>query len=107
MRSILGAHRGGGTGPVTAGRFLDHPRAHELLCWSRAGKLVNGSTIAAIRDHYDEKLMGLGFRKPARRTVDFPPGNPYYDVLYASRHAMGTDLWNRTNPAPEPPATLF
>jgi three-Cys-motif partner protein len=107
MRSILGAHRGGGTGPGTAGRFLNHPRPHELLRWSRAGKLINGSTIAAIRDHYDEQLMGLEFRKAARRTVDFPAENPYYDVLYVSRHAMGVDLWDRTNPAPPPPATLF
>jgi three-Cys-motif partner protein len=107
IRSILGAHRGSGSGPGTAGRFLNHPNPYELLCWSRNGKLVNGGTISAIRDHYDEQLLGLDFRKPARRTVDFPAQNPYYDVLYASRHAMGVDLWKRTNPAPEPPATLF
>jgi three-Cys-motif partner protein len=107
IRSILGARRGGGIGPGTAGRFLNHPSPYELLSWSRTGKLVNGSTISAIRDYYDEQLLALGFREPARRTVEFPIGNPYYDVLYASRHQIGVDLWNRTNPAPEPPATLF
>jgi hypothetical protein len=39
--------------------------------------------------------------------VDFPAENPYYDVLYVSRHAIGVDLWDRTNPPPPPPATLF
>ena len=107
IRSILGAHRGGGVGSGTAGRFLNHPDPYELLSWSRTGKLVNRSTIAAIRDHYDGQLLGLDFKNPARRTVDFPARNPYYDVLYVSRHTMGVDLWNRTNPAPEPPATLF
>ena len=107
MRSILGAHLGGSAGPGSAGRFLNHPRPYELLHWSRPGKLINGSTIAAIRSYYDEQIMGLGFREPARRTVDFPAKNPYYDVLYASRHPIGIDLWNRTNPAPSPPETLF
>jgi hypothetical protein len=34
------------------------------------------ATIEAIRRHYDEQLMALGFKKPARRTIDFPAENP-------------------------------
>jgi three-Cys-motif partner protein len=107
MRSILGSYRGGGTGPGTAGRFLNHPRPHDLLCWTRTGKLINGSTVAAIRDYYDEQLTALGFKTPARRTIEFPVGNPYYDVLLVSRHEMARELWDKTNPEPPPPATLF
>jgi three-Cys-motif partner protein len=107
MRSILGALSGGGAGPGTAGRFLNHPNPSDLLVQSRTGKLIVGSTIAAIREHFDQQLASLGFKKPARRTIEFPVTNPYYDVLYASRHDMGVKLWDRTNPPPEPPPTLF
>jgi three-Cys-motif partner protein len=103
MRSILGAYRGGGSGPGTAGRFLNHPRPHVLLHWARNGKLINGGTIASIREHYDEQLMGLGFKKPARRTIEFPADNPYYDVLLVSRHERARELWDKTNPEPEDP----
>ena len=47
--------------------------------------------------------MALGFLKPARRTVHFPADNPYYDILLASRHPRGLDLWNKTNPVPVDP----
>ena len=46
--------------------------------------------IAAFRaawasaSNYDEQLMVLGFKKPARRTINFPVDNPYYDMLLAS-----------------------
>ena len=47
--------------------------------------------------------MALGFKKPARRTVNFPADNPYYDVLLVSRHDRGLELWNKTNPVPDDP----
>lgn len=105
MRGIAGGHAAGGSGAGTSGRFLDHPRPHELLRRAPRGKLIVGATIAAIREHYDEQLVRLGFARPARRTVDFPPGNPYYDVILASRHPTGLDLWNKTNPPPVDPQT--
>lgn len=107
MRSILGAQSGGGTGPGSAGRFLNHPNPSDLLVQSPTGKLIVGSTITAIREHFDQQLMGVGFKKPVRRTIEFPVTNPYYDVLYAPHHDMGVKLWDRTNPPPEPPPTLF
>lgn len=60
-------------------------------------------TIEAIRRHYDAQLMMLGFERPARRTVSFPPNNPYYDVLLVSRHERALELWNKTNPEPDDP----
>jgi hypothetical protein len=42
-------------------------------------------------------------KKPARRSINFPPENPYYDVLLVSRHDRGLELWNRTNPVPVDP----
>jgi three-Cys-motif partner protein len=102
MRAILGAHAAGGTGPGAAGRFLDHPRPHELLSPSPTRRST-AATIARIREHYDNKLTGLGFKQPARRTVYFPADNPYYDILLASRHDRGLELWNKTNPEPIDP----
>ncbi|HET6864387.1 MAG TPA: hypothetical protein VFH80_00625 [Solirubrobacteraceae bacterium] len=52
-------------------------------------------------------LMELGFKRPARRTIDFPSDNPYHDVLLVSRHQTGLDLWNRTNPLAENPQLTF
>jgi three-Cys-motif partner protein len=102
MRAILGAYRGGGRGPGAAGRFLNHARPHELLVPS-VDRPNTTMTISAIRRHYDEQLMALGFKKPARRTINFPADNPYYDILLVSRHERGLDLWNKTNPLPVDP----
>ncbi len=89
MRAILGAHAAGGRGPGAAGRFLNHDRPHELLQPSTP------ATINAIRQQYDERLVALGFKQPARRTIHFPADNPYYDVLLVSRHERGLELWNK------------
>jgi len=102
MRAILGAYHGGGAGPGAAGRFLNHPQPRHLLL-PEPGRLATDVTICAIRRHYDEQLMSLGFKAPARRTVYFPADNPYYDVLLVSRHERALELWNRTNPLPEDP----
>jgi three-Cys-motif partner protein len=102
MRAILGAYRAGGRGPGAAGRFLNHSAPHELL-QPNADQPSTPATIEAIRRHYDEQLMALGFKKPARRTINFPAENPYYDVLLVSRHDRGLELWNRTNPVPVDP----
>jgi len=102
MRAILGAYRGGGRGPGVAGRFLNHPAPHELLQPSTARPNMS-ATIGAIRQHYDEQLMARGFKQPARRTINFPAENPYYDILLVSRHERGLDLWNKTNPVPVDP----
>jgi three-Cys-motif partner protein len=103
MRAIAGAYGTGYRESGTSGRFLNHPHPHELLRRGRNGRLIVSTTIAAIREHYDVQLQSLGFKQPARRTVDFPPGNPYYDILLASRHQMALELWNRTNPVPIDP----
>jgi three-Cys-motif partner protein len=101
MRAILGAYHGGGVGPGVAGDFLNHPSPRALL------RTSTPATIEAIRDHYDEQLMGLGFKQPARRTICFPADNPYYDVLLVSRHDRALELWNKTNPPPEDPQLSF
>ena len=102
MRGILGAHHGSGRGPGAAGRFLDHDAPIELI-QPNLDQPNTPATIEAIRRHYDERLVALGFLKPARRTVHFPADNPYYDILLASRHPRGLDLWNKTNPVPVDP----
>lgn len=102
MRAILGAYHGGGAGPGVAGAFLNHPNPRELLKPSPEGQ-ITGLTVEAIRAHYDEQLMSLGFKRPARRTVFFPASNPYYDVLMVSRKDKAVELWNKTNPEPEDP----
>lgn len=61
------------------------------------------ATIGAIRRHYDEQLTALGFKQPARRSINFPADNPYCDILLISRHERGLDLWNKTNPLPVDP----
>jgi three-Cys-motif partner protein len=102
MRAILGAHRGGGRGPGAAGRFLNHPSPHELL-QPNVDRPSTPATIRAIREYYDRQLMALGFKQPARRPIEFPAGNPYYDILLVSRHERGLDLWNKSNPVPVDP----
>jgi three-Cys-motif partner protein len=97
MRAILGSYSAGGRGPGAAGRFLNHAAPHELLR-PNADRPSTPATIEAIRKHYDDQLMALGFKKPARRTINFPADNPYYDVLLVSRHERGLELWNKTNP---------
>lgn len=106
-RAIHGPYCKGFRGQGAAGQFLNHPAPHELLRWDIGHRFDMTATMTEIRAYYDEQLTGLGFLQPARRTVDFPVGNPYYDVLYVSRHPTGVELWNRTNPEPPPPATLF
>jgi three-Cys-motif partner protein len=106
-RAIHGPYCNGFRGQGAAGSFLNHPAPHELLQWTISHRFDMPATMAAIRDFYDEQLISLGFLKPAHRTVDFPAASPYYDVLYVSRHPTGVDLWDRTNPEPLPPATLF
>jgi hypothetical protein len=106
MRAIHGAYRGGGRGPGAAGRYLNHPRPHELLR-PDPDRPNTTATIDAIRRYFDKQLETLAFKQPARRTVYFPATNPYYDVLLVSRHQTGLDLWNRTNPTPEDPQLSF
>jgi three-Cys-motif partner protein len=100
VRAISGAQAAGHRGPGAAGRLINHARPYELLRRSVTGKLIMNGSIDAVREHFDKQLMTLGFKRPPRRTVDFPPGNPYYDVLMASRHDRGRELWNKTNPPP-------
>jgi three-Cys-motif partner protein len=102
MRAIHGAYRGGGSGPGVAGRFLNHHNPREFLL-PTPDRPNTAMTIQTIRRHYDEQLMALGFKEPARRTISFPADNPYYDVLLVSRHERGLELWNKTNPEPEDP----
>ena len=35
--------------------------------------------------------------------MNFPADNPYYDIVLASRHERGLELWNKTNPVPVDP----
>jgi three-Cys-motif partner protein len=100
VRGILGAHAAGHRGPGAAGAFINHPRPWELLQRTVTGKLIMKGSMDAVRAHFDEQLMQLGFKTPGRRTVDFPAGNPYYDMLLVSRAEKAVELWNRTNPPP-------
>jgi len=102
MRGILGAYHAGGRSPGAAGRFLNHAAPQELIA-PNVDQPNTPATIDAIRRHYDDQLLSLGFKKPARRTVNFPADNPYYDILLASRHDRGLELWNKTNPIPVDP----
>jgi three-Cys-motif partner protein len=89
-RGILGAGAGYENAGA-AGRFLGHPQPSTFL----RGETVD---LEAVRGFYDEQLIELGFLPPARRTISFVGGSPYYDILYASRHPTGIKLWNKTNP---------
>jgi three-Cys-motif partner protein len=102
VRAITGAGSGRGRDSA-AGRFLNHPDPTSLLQRDFRGELQWLPTINAIRAFYDQQLESLDFIKPARREVLYPGTSPYYDVLYASRHPRGNDLWVRTNPEPENP----
>ena len=90
-----------------AGAFLGHPDPRELMEWDRTHSHNVPGTIQAIRDFYDEQLKTLGFLQPGRRVVDYPPGVPYYDLLYASRHPLGVELWDRANPPDLPAPSLL
>lgn len=90
-----------------AGAFLGHPDPHELMQWDRTHSHHVAGTTQAIRDYFDQQLGGLGFLPPARRVVDYSAGVPYYDVLYASRHPLGVELWDRANPPELPEPTLL
>jgi three-Cys-motif partner protein len=90
-----------------AGAFLGHPDPRELMQWDRTHSHHVAGTIEAIRDHFDQQLAGLGFLPPARRVVEYPVGVPYYDVLYASRHPLGVELWDRAIPPDLPEPTLL
>jgi three-Cys-motif partner protein len=102
VRAIAGRRAGGHDGPGAAGEFLNHPRPWELLQHTVTGKLVMNGSMQAVRAHLDAQLMNLGFLRPARRSVDFPPGHPYYDMVLASHHPRALELWEKTNPEPLP-----
>jgi three-Cys-motif partner protein len=103
QRAISGPHARAAEARA-AGAFLGHPDPRELMRWDRTHSHHVRGTIQAIRDYFDGQLKSLDFLAPGRRVVDYPAGVPYYDVLYASRHPLGVQLWDRANPpaAPEP-----
>ena len=106
QRAISGPH-GRDAEARAAAAFLGHPDPRELMQWDRTHSHNVLGTIRAIRDFYDEQLQTLGFLKPGRRVVDYPPGVPYYDLLYASRHPLGVELWDRANPPDLPAPSLL
>ncbi len=106
QRAISGPH-GRGAEARAAGAFLGHPDPRQLMQWDRTHSHNVMGTIRAIRDFYDEQLKSLGFLEPGRRVVDYPHGVPYYDLLYASRHPLGVELWNRANPPDLPEPSLL
>jgi three-Cys-motif partner protein len=106
QRAISGPHARDAEARA-AGAFLGHPDPRELMQWDRTQSHYVAGTIQAIRDYFDQQLAGLGFLPPARRVVDYPAGVPYYDVLYASRHPLGVQLWDRANPPELPQPTLL
>ena len=89
-----GIHRSLAAGGEDGPRLMlnhDHPR--ELL------HREEGRTAENIRNHYDEQLGGLGFAHIARRCVKTTATNsPLYDVVLASRNAVGVKLFERANP---------
>jgi three-Cys-motif partner protein len=90
-----------------AGAFLGHPDPRQLVHWDRTHSHDVPGTIQAIREFYDEQLKSLGFLKPGRRVVVYPRDVPYYDLLYASRHPLGVELWDRANPPDLPEPSLL
>ena len=96
-RATRGHALGGGSGPGAAGRFINHESPRDLISESVP------ASIAAIREHFEAQLDSIGLEHRAYRTVEFPPGSPYYDVVLASRHPRAVELWDKTNPPPEDP----
>lgn len=106
QRAISGPH-GRDAEAHAAGSFLGHADPRELMQWDRTHSHHVMGTIQAIRSFYDRQLMGLGFLQPGRRVVEYPAGVPYYDMLYASRHPLGIELWDRANPPDLPEPSLL
>ncbi len=106
QRAISGPH-GRNAEAHAAGAFLGHPEPSDLMHWDRTHAHQPQGTMDAIRGFYDRQLQSLGFLPPARRIVEITPGVPYYDVLYASRHPLGVNLWNKANPPEPPPPSLL
>jgi three-Cys-motif partner protein len=71
MRATLGAYRAGGRGPGAAGRFLNYSAPHELL-QPNADHPSTPATIKAIRRHYDEQLIALGFKEAGSSKYQLP-----------------------------------
>lgn len=36
--------------------------------------------VTSVRNFYDEQIRRLGYLRPARRTIRFAGGGPYYDI---------------------------
>jgi three-Cys-motif partner protein len=90
---VSGIHRalaaGHGAG---AAKTLDHPAPMELL---RCGPQ---RVPDAIRRWHEGKLNDLGLGYVTRRVVCVQANNsPLYDVVYASRHPRGVELFNKAN----------
>jgi three-Cys-motif partner protein len=89
---------GGDEGPRL---MLNHRNPGELL------DPRPGWTADNIRAHYDHQLTLLGLEHIAHRCVKTTATNsPLYDIVLASRHPRGVDLWNKANRKPEPPPQL-
>jgi three-Cys-motif partner protein len=106
VRAISGP-QGRDAAARAAGAFLGHPDPRRLMQWDCTQSHNVMGTIQAIRDFYDRQLKSLGFRPPGRRVVDYPLGVPYFDLLYASRHPLGVELWDRANPPDLPEPSLL
>ena len=106
VRAISGPHRRDAEARA-AGAFLGHPDPRRLMQWDRTRSHNVLGTMHAIRDFYDQQLKSLGLRPPGRRVVDYPRGVPYSDLLYASRHPLGVELWDRANPPDLPEPSLL
>lgn len=77
-------------------RMLNHPDPAQLLAH---GEL---HAADAIREHYDEQLRSLGLGHIARRCVRTMPTNaPLYDIVLASRHPKGPELFDKANAVPK------
>jgi three-Cys-motif partner protein len=97
FNSIVRSMGGGGfEGPRLA---LDHPDPRQLY--------IASDPVAAIRHHYDGRLGELGFEHIARRTVHTSNNAPYYDIVLASRHHKGPELFEKANLVDEPPQLGF
>jgi three-Cys-motif partner protein len=106
QRAISGPHARDAEARA-AGAFLGHRDPRQLMQWNRSQTHDVMGTVRAIRDFYDSQLKTLGFLEPGRRVVDYPDGVPYYDLLYASRHPFGVELWDRANPPAMPEPSLL
>lgn len=80
---------------------LDNPTSNLDTFMGEPGwrdALLNAATdqqARAIREHYQRRLMTLGYKHFASERVQNDHGSDIYTLLYASRHPTGLSFWHK------------